>query len=373
MGTLIWVSERFGALNPESIERLTRKKESVMDTLVKAITAPQRQAVVPSVSVLIAMEQGLMDDQFPMANRYILGVARFMAGCSARFNDIQHCRPEDYRLTSNSLEVMAWQTKTSGAQSRYRRSCVLIAPLWSFTGHRWWEMLLSLFQRIASHEKLKIMDFSIPTISRNWKGLIPRPCSYNRALRWLKEALYPLCPSGDISRLTWRSMRVFMPDCAFQANIPKELRQYLGNWTSSTTADVYTRDKRNVLRKLWLDVCSKIATLNTDGSRLARVDLNHEDYDKKETEVSTPASKRSRASSNESWQKLDQTPRTPTGTVGSEEEGEVPPADSFGPEEPRDRTQQQPTPFDKVDNILGPQTVVCRVSGPKTCQKIMHL
>jgi hypothetical protein len=48
-------------------------------------------------------------------------------------------------------------------------------------------------------------------------------------------------------------MRAFMPDWAFQANISKDLRQYLGNWTSSTVADVYTRDKRNVVYKLWLD------------------------------------------------------------------------------------------------------------------------
>ena len=125
--------------------------------------------------------------------------------------------------------------------------------------------------------------------------------------------------------------------------------------------------------KLWLDVCSKIATLNTDGTRLARVDLNHEDYDNKETEVSTPASKRSRASSNESWQRPDQTPLTPSGTFGSEEEGELPESGTSGPEVPRDRTYHQPIPFDQVDNTLGPLTMVRRVSGPKTCQKITHL
>jgi hypothetical protein len=179
----------------------------------------------------------------------------------------------------------------------------LIAPLWSFSGHRWWETLISLFQRISKHEKLGIMDFSIPTISRDWKGLIPRPCSYNRSLRWLKEALYPLCNSEEIAKLTWHSMRVFMPDCAFQANISKDLRQYLGNWTSSTTADVYTRDKRNVVCKLWLDVCSKLACLKTGGDRQARVDLNHPDYDPVESLPQTPEKR----------------PRLSTGTTGSEE------------------------------------------------------
>ena len=45
--------------------------------------------------------------------------------------------------------------------------------------------------------------------------------------------------------------RVFVPDCAYQLGFPRDQRQYLGNWTTETTAGIYTRDKRNVVEKVW--------------------------------------------------------------------------------------------------------------------------
>ena len=45
--------------------------------------------------------------------------------------------------------------------------------------------------------------------------------------------------------------KVFVPDCAYQLGFPRDQRQYLGNWTTGTTADIYTRDKRNVVEKVW--------------------------------------------------------------------------------------------------------------------------
>ena len=54
-------------------------------------------------------------------------------------------------------------------------------------------------------------------------------------------------PVKDVAELSWYSFRVFMPDWAFQAHIPREQRQYLGNWFKESTADVYTREKRHVM------------------------------------------------------------------------------------------------------------------------------
>ena len=60
---------------------------------------------------------------------------------------------------------------------------------------------------------------------------------------------------------------------------------------------------------------------------------------------------------------VDATPPTLPGTVSSEEEE--------GPTLPRPVTL--PTPFDEADSAIGPLTVICRVSGSKRSQKIMHL
>ena len=63
----------------------------------------------------------------------------------------------------------------------------------------------------------KDVDFIIPTISKDYQGLIPRPGAPERSLKWLKEALVRRGVSQDkVQPLTWHSFRVFMPDCAFQ-------------------------------------------------------------------------------------------------------------------------------------------------------------
>ena len=90
------------------------------------------------------------------------------------------------------------------------------------------------------------------------------------------------CPSATLDKdlwidLTWHSFRVFMPGCAFQAQIPREFRQYLGNWMAESTADVYTRAKRNVVCSIWEQVTSCMDKLYTKGYRAAKIDLVHDD------------------------------------------------------------------------------------------------
>ena len=61
-----------------------------------------------------------------------------------------------------------------------------------------------------------------------------------------------------------------MPDCAFRAKIPRDLRQYLGNWMAESTADVYTREKRNVVCFIWEQVTSCMDKLDTKGYRASQ-------------------------------------------------------------------------------------------------------
>eukprot|EP00438_Fugacium_kawagutii_P009017 Skav202952 [mRNA] locus=scaffold2274:60:872:+ [translate_table: standard] len=94
----------------------------------------------------------------------------------------------------------------------------------------------------------------------------------------------------DLSRtlvdpLTWHSFRVFIPDCAFQLGVPRTQRQYLGNWLTESTADVYTREKRNVVVSIWKQVANKVPSLNLQAGRERREDLNHPDWDDTKTKV----------------------------------------------------------------------------------------
>ena len=68
----------------------------------------------------------------------------------------------------------------------------------------------------------------------------------------MKEALVRQGVDQDlVTPLTWHSFRVFIPDCAYQLGIPRAQRQYLGNWQTESTADIYTREKRNVVVDIW--------------------------------------------------------------------------------------------------------------------------
>ena len=131
-------------------------------------------------------------------------------------------------------------------------------------------------------EKFKDLDFIIP--SKDSTRIIPRPSAADRALRWLKAAPcrnWSHVSSPDIlHRLTWHSFRVFVPDCAYQLGFPRDQRQYLGNWTTETIADIYTRDERHVVEKVWKAVADKMGILKLDNPQAERrVDLNHEDWD----------------------------------------------------------------------------------------------
>ena len=88
-------------------------------------------------------------------------------------------------------------------------------------------------------------------------------------------------PAKDVAELSWYSFRVFMPDCAFQAHIPRDQRQYLGNWFKESTADVYTREKRHVVCSIWDQVLQKLPSMQLEAGRAVRVNLGHEDWDEK--------------------------------------------------------------------------------------------
>ena len=110
-------------------------------------------------------------------------------------------------------------------------------------------------------------------------GFIARPGQADRTLRWLKDALGRRgVPPELFQDLTWHSFRVFIPDCAFQLGISRDQRRYLGNWMTESTADVYTREKRNVVVKVWHEVANKLSEICM-GGRMVREDLSHPDWE----------------------------------------------------------------------------------------------
>ena len=154
----------------------------------------------------------------------------------------------------------------------------LICPKYSFTGHAWWQPLLTWWARLSKHPSFEESDYLIPTISKDGMGFIARPGHSHRTLRWLKDALGRRgVPPELFQDLTWHSFRVFIPDCAFQLGISRGQRRYLGNCMTESTADVYTREKCNVVVKVWHEVANNLSEIFMEG-RMVREDFSHPDW-----------------------------------------------------------------------------------------------
>lgn len=257
--TLKWLSKVFGLLNIDELHRLKAKKAALEETLADTATKPQRKAVVPSKEVVWALEEGAAKldpgasgpdgqlapgvDRYKMMDGFILGLARFQLGASARFNDLQHVHPSELVVTTNTIELQAWQTKTVSAAKIRKQPVPLICPKFSFSGKDWWHGLVATSRKLVKMPQFKDIDFLIPTVTKDFHGVIARPSAPDRGLRWLKDALIRQeVPRTLVDPLTWHSFRVFIPDCAFQLGVPRTQRQYLGNWLTESTADVYARE-----------------------------------------------------------------------------------------------------------------------------------
>ena len=273
--TLKYLSEVFNMLNPESMHRLRNKKSAVKDDVVKTLLAPQRRANTPELADIIELE-GLTTRPGPITDQYAAAIFRLLAGVSGRWNDICHTQSTSMRVTSTTIEFTAWQTKTTSINDT-NRPMPLIAPLHSFSGVQWWTIIqtvVGIFQKDAAFQD---MDYLLPVPTRDRSGFCPRPCSNGQALRWLRLLrAKPGRPEADIKRLTLASFRVWMADLAYQANISRDKRRYIGRWASENTADTYTREHRQVICNIWDEVIQKIDTIK--GGRSVPEDLHHEEW-----------------------------------------------------------------------------------------------
>ena len=206
-GTLKWLSIKLGMLNVDEHKQLLAKRKAIQETLVNTQVKPQRKAVVPTQAIVWALEQGAegapSENRVPeltkAVDRYIMAMARFNLACSARFNDVQHTSPQTVKSTSNTLELLAWQTKTTSAVAIKRNPVPLIAPLFSFSGARWWIPLERWWKRFRD-------GLPDPHDQQGQDGLHPPPGTPDRSLRWLKDALGKQgAPAKDVAELSWYS------------------------------------------------------------------------------------------------------------------------------------------------------------------------
>ena len=265
--TISYLSKALGLLNPDSHSSLKAKMEAVCELMTTPSGSVTKQAVVPTIQLVRALE--VATTKGSSALRYCAAHARFLLGCSARWNDGQHVLPHTVHLLKDTLEAMAWQTKSTSARQAVKKPVPLIAPLHTFSGVQWWIPLVQGIKFLMQSPPFADMDYLLPRLNRDLDGFIPRPATYSTSLSTIRKLLAGNVQASDLASFTWHSLRVFMPHWAFVNGIEAHKRQYLGRWNNESTADVYVRSHRTMVCDIWKQV--------TDGSPAPPSTLVNED------------------------------------------------------------------------------------------------
>ena len=251
--TLKYLSSKLGLLDPTTVDRLTSKKDASRNRLVSSHLTVSRRAITPGIQDIMSLERATVAPG-PAADQYAAAVFRLQAGTSARYNDISHTQISTMVVTDSTIEFTAWQTKVTGVLDGHR-PMPLIAPKHSFSGVAWWLVLERHVLSMQLDPRMQDMDYLLPTPTKYHAGLLPRACSNSQALRWLRLLLSTHGSSFDITaRITLPSLRVWMADLAYQLQIPRDQRRYIGRWATESTADLYTREHRKVICDIWTQV-----------------------------------------------------------------------------------------------------------------------
>ena len=143
--------------------------------------------------------------------------------------------------------MLPWQTKT---HKTIKDSVPLICPTHSFSGLEWWTPFIDTCKHLSTLSDE--VDFLLPATTSKHTAFYLRPCSYQQSLRWLHRILLEQGHNPiETATLTLHSLRVFMADLAYTHNVSSDLRKYIGRWTNSSTADIYTRDHRTAILNIW--------------------------------------------------------------------------------------------------------------------------
>jgi len=263
------LSKATGLLAPQEIADLEDKKEAVMEELAKTLEKAEKRAVATKPKLVERLEM-VAASKRPPTHRYLCAVVRLGIGASARFSDEQHTSPKTWKETVETIEYRAWQTKSMGLHQVAKKPIPIIATKDTLSGARWWVILKVVQLQLRARKEFEDMDYLLPALTRDGLGFIPRPAKNAQVLSWVKhiladtlqpnevwghredeEGIHEMTAPEVINEFTLGAMRVFMAEWAYRAGIPRDLRRYIGRWAKEETADVYTREHRHVITRIW--------------------------------------------------------------------------------------------------------------------------
>ena len=277
--TLRWICKTFGHDDITSRQDLKNSYDHAIDKLNTSLYTTNKKAIMPTMRAIHALEKAANNDKLSKATQYAAATFRYQLGCSGRFNDLQHVAPHTFTEQSHTIEGFPWQTKTMNRNDS-RQHKALICPKHSFTGIHWWLPLTTGAPVLAAHESQP--DYLLPQPDRHFSALIPRPCQYHTALKWLRHILASNdCDPETTNSITLHSLRLWAAETAYLTNIDRDKRKYIGQWSHEATADIYTRDHRMMITGIWDEMTAKIhsdPTILPSALQLAPKDPLDKDY-----------------------------------------------------------------------------------------------
>jgi len=319
------LSHIFDFLVPDELKDLKAKMESTMDELTAVKLQQNKRATVPCLDLIKRVER-LTCEHPLMTIRYYAACVRFAMATSARGNDLQHTCPSTWFITAVTRELKSWQTKTTTVHEAHKRPIPLISPLHSFMDIDWWLVMDTTIEMFSKDEKFKDIDFLFPALTKDKTGFIPRPASNAQIMDTLREELLKMVSDDEmwditdnegrkirisareaIKLFTMSSCRVLLPEWAHIADLPLELRRWLGRWkdgknSEHMAANVYTREHRGKILQIMDRLKNKEHLLRNVGMVPEEISDNYYLTDYKPAPLMEPEDWFDQGDASPSWQ-----------------------------------------------------------------------
>ena len=246
--TLNWVCRTMGYPPPDEHKGLLAAYKSAQSRLERPLYKKSRKAKMPPDEVVTALEKGACDPNKPGAYRYYASMLRLQLGVSARYVDMQHTAPSTLMVHSRHIHMAPWQTKTTrkGATNLTR----FVATKHSRANLNWWEAAEATCTKF--NEVHPDMDFMYPRLNPEKTSYVLQPASHSQVQTMYRHILATQGVTTPVANsMSLHGLRVWAAEMAYQAQVPRDLRRYIGHWSQEKTADTYTREHARIVTQIW--------------------------------------------------------------------------------------------------------------------------
>ena len=239
---------------PSSREDLKAAYDHTCTQLSTCLYREPHRAHMPPDETVQALEKGATNEARPAVYRYYASMLRTQLGISARFVDMQHTSPSTHEVHKSHIGMAPWQTKTTHKGDTIKAKYV--ATKHSRTNTPWWEPAETYCKQFCA--TFPQMDFLYPKFDSTRTKFLLTPASYNNVQTMYKHILAVEGVKREvIDKMTLHGLRLWAAEMAYQTQVPRDLRRYIGHWSQESTADTYTREHSSIITKIWTHIFDK--------------------------------------------------------------------------------------------------------------------